>query len=122
MPPASAPALDGRKNKTETSLAVAILEEAFARYRAPPPERHEAPWREPAAPCEADARPAGMGRDDGGPFATCQFIAGDPRRGAEPCGRPSRAGSSYCAAHHALCHLPPEEAEDPLLELPEELR
>lgn len=120
MPPASAFLHDTEKNKTATSMAEAILEAALARYRTPLPEREDAPSRPAVA--APDPAPPAAGRDGGGPFATCQFIAGDPRRGGRPCGQPSRAGSSYCAFHHDLCHLSPEEADDPLLELPEELR
>ncbi len=34
----------------------------------------------------------------------CQWIAGDPRVCAETCGAPVKAGSSYCAKHHARAY------------------
>lgn len=44
--------------------------------------------------------------------ATCQWIEGDPvqlvRSGAQIfCGCRSQPGSSYCAAHHKICYVPP---------------
>jgi GcrA cell cycle regulator len=39
---------------------------------------------------------------------SCRYIAGDPLKDAAPfCGAPRRAGSAYCAAHHALCYVAP---------------
>jgi hypothetical protein len=42
---------------------------------------------------------------------TCRWIEGEPGEGA--CGAPRRAGSSYCAAHHARAYrgLPPAERD-----------
>src|SRR6185437_4651367 len=37
-------------------------------------------------------------REDGG----CAYILDDAAR----CGATARAGSSYCAIHHAICHVP----------------
>jgi hypothetical protein len=49
--------------------------------------------------------------------APCAFIAAaEWAVGAVPfCGAPSLPGSSYCAAHHRLCHLDPASA--PAIEL-----
>jgi GcrA cell cycle regulator len=39
---------------------------------------------------------------------SCRFIAGDPLKVAAPfCGAQRKAGSAYCAAHHALCYVAP---------------
>ena len=35
---------------------------------------------------------------------SCQFIISDPRVNASICGARSKAGSSYCVKHHAICH------------------
>ncbi|MGE4528116.1 MAG: carph-isopro domain-containing protein [Rhodospirillaceae bacterium] len=40
----------------------------------------------------------------------CRYIAGDPKGEWAYCNKPLRPGSSYCAAHHALCRLPPEDS------------
>ena len=38
----------------------------------------------------------------------CVFIGDGPSGGpGQACGAPRRPGSSYCEAHHRLCHLPP---------------
>jgi GcrA cell cycle regulator len=38
---------------------------------------------------------------------SCRYIAGDPLKDAAPfCGAARKAGSAYCAAHHALCYVP----------------
>jgi len=39
----------------------------------------------------------------------CRYIAGDPRGTWAYCNKPVRPGSSYCAEHHALCRLSPED-------------
>ncbi len=36
----------------------------------------------------------------------CRFIHGDPKGEWRYCGKPRRAGSPYCAEHHALCRVP----------------
>ena len=43
---------------------------------------------------------------EGHAFKTCQFIAGDPRTDQAKCGAQTTPGSSYCAEHDALCHVP----------------
>lgn len=43
--------------------------------------------------------------EDLGRGRTCQFIAGDTRRGATECGAPVKKLSSYCPEHHAVCFL-----------------
>lgn len=51
--------------------------------------------------------PAERGSDSPG----CAYILGDngDRRN---CGAPRRAGSPYCAEHHALCHVPCGTSEE----------
>jgi len=39
----------------------------------------------------------------------CRYIAGDPKGAWAYCNKPRRPGSPYCAEHHALCRLPPED-------------
>ena len=41
---------------------------------------------------------------------TCQYIAGEPSIEASTCGKRSKAGSSYCVEHHAICY---DRAADP---------
>lgn len=43
-------------------------------------------------------------------FATCQYIEGDPKEGAEKCSKPVVPGKPYCEEHAALCYLDKEEA------------
>jgi hypothetical protein len=75
------------------------------------------------APTPAPPRPAALAPRE----RTCQFIAGekgvDFTSYSQPgiyCGKPVRAGSSWCPEHHRLCWLPdprrvkPEPAGEPL--------
>lgn len=36
----------------------------------------------------------------------CTYYEGDPRDGAQPCGRPCKGKSSWCPEHHAKLHRP----------------
>lgn len=35
----------------------------------------------------------------------CTYYDGDPKEGAEPCGKPCQGKSSYCAEHHAKVYV-----------------
>lgn len=41
----------------------------------------------------------------------CRYIAGDTRGEWSYCNQPQRKGSPYCAEHHALCRVAPDDAE-----------
>lgn len=43
----------------------------------------------------------------------CRYIHGDPKDGAGYCGARRQEGSSFCAAHHALCWRIPPKKERP---------
>ena len=47
---------------------------------------------------------------NGPPVHACQYIEGEPSRWARKCGRPTKLGSSFCPAHHAICWKPISEA------------
>jgi hypothetical protein len=44
--------------------------------------------------------------DDG-----CRFILGSPGE-RDYCGADRQMESSYCAHHHAICHVPPKSAQE----------
>lgn len=46
--------------------------------------------------------------------ATCQWIEGEPRE-RNFCGKPAKAGSSYCEEHHKRCWRPATAHEEKLL-------
>jgi len=46
-------------------------------------------------------------REDHNEDFGCAYPLGEEGREAVACGQPRRPGSSFCPAHHALCHVPP---------------
>src|SRR5204862_1775799 len=65
----------------------------------------------------------GRQRDGGSADYGCAYILdGDDASVASPsfCGMPCRAGSDYCAAHHALCHLRPGSRAETMKEFAQE--
>ena len=63
---------------------------------------------EAKAPAPSDAPPPPPVRHGLSPHRACQHIAGEPAGAATLfCGAPAKPGSSYCAAHHALCWIIP---------------